>query len=56
MERLNLGIIYHTQAMTMEIEPTMEQEIRKGQLTNAKIKEIKILIGLRKAPDFTKEE
>jgi hypothetical protein len=56
MEGLNLGIIYHTEAMTMEIEPTVEQEIRKGQMTDAKIKEIKTLIGLGKAPDFTKDE
>ena len=56
MERLNLGIIYHTEAMTMEIEPTLEKEIREGQLIDAKIKEIKILIGLGKAPDFTEDE
>ncbi|PUZ60535.1 hypothetical protein GQ55_4G139400 [Panicum hallii var. hallii] len=56
MERLNLGIIYHTEAVTMEIEPIVEQEIRKGQLTDAKIKEIKTLIGLRKALDFTEDE
>ena len=40
----------------MEIEPTLEKEIREGQLTDAKIKEIKILIGLGKAPDFTEDE
>jgi hypothetical protein len=56
MERLNLGIIYHTKAMTMEIEPTLEQEIKKWQLKDAKIKEIKTLIGLRKVPDFTEDE
>jgi len=44
------------EAMTMEIEPTLEQEIREGQLTDAKIKEIKILIGLGKAPNFTEDE
>ena len=38
--------------MTMEIEPTLEQEIREGQLTDAKIKEIKILIGLGKASEL----
>ena len=40
----------------MEVEPTLEQEIRKGQLTDAKIKEIKVLIGLGKAPDFTEDD
>jgi hypothetical protein len=42
--------------MTMEIEPKLEQEIRKGQLMDAKIKEIKTLIGLRKALDFAEDE
>ena len=40
----------------MEIEATLEQEIRKGQLTDAKITEIKILIGLGKAPNFTEDD
>jgi len=40
----------------MEIEPTLEQEIRKGQLTDAKIKEIKVLISLGKALDFTEDD
>jgi hypothetical protein len=40
MERLNLGIVYHTGAMTIEIEPTLEQEIRIGKTIDAKIKEI----------------
>ncbi|WVZ75751.1 hypothetical protein U9M48_023783, partial [Paspalum notatum var. saurae] len=36
----------------MEFEPTLEQEIRKGQLNDEKIKEIKELIKLNKAPGF----
>ncbi|WVZ97432.1 hypothetical protein U9M48_042972 [Paspalum notatum var. saurae] len=36
----------------MEFEPTLEQEIRKGQLNDGKIKEIKELIKLDKAPGF----
>ncbi|WVZ49077.1 hypothetical protein U9M48_000458 [Paspalum notatum var. saurae] len=36
----------------MEFEPTLEQEIRKGQLNDEKIKEIKELIKLDKAPGF----
>ena len=42
IELLNLKIVYHTEAVTMEIEPTLEKEIKEGQLTDAKIKEIKI--------------
>jgi hypothetical protein len=40
----------------MEVEPTLEQEIRKGQLEDAKIEEIKEMIEAGKAPDFTKDE
>ncbi|RLN41627.1 gag-pol [Panicum miliaceum] len=56
MARLNLGIVTHAETMTMEMEPTLEQEIRKGQLADAKIKEIKIQIGLGKALDFTEDD
>jgi hypothetical protein len=43
-ERLNLGIVTHTKGVTIELEPTLEQEIRKGQVGDAKIQEIKDLI------------
>ena len=56
MERLYLVIAYQAKVVTMETEPTLEQEIRKGQLTDDKIKEIKVLIGLGKAPDFTEDD
>jgi ribonuclease HI len=35
--RLNLGIVAHTEGVTINVEPTLEQEIRKGQTGNAKI-------------------
>jgi hypothetical protein len=44
-ERLNLGIVTHMEGVTIELEPTLEQEIRKGQVGDAKIQEIKDLIG-----------
>jgi hypothetical protein len=28
--RFNLGIVAHTEGITIEVEPTLEQEIRKG--------------------------
>ena len=34
--RLNLGIVTHTEGVTIELEPTLEQEIRKGQVGDAK--------------------
>jgi hypothetical protein len=42
--RLNLGIVAHTEGVNIELEPTLEQEIRKGQDGDAKIQEIKDLI------------
>ena len=38
------------------MEPTLEQEIRKGQLEDVKIKEIRELMEICKAPDFTEDE
>jgi hypothetical protein len=55
-ERLNLGFITHTEGVTIEVEPTLEQEIRKGQLEDPKIQEIKEMIEPGKAPDFTEDE
>jgi hypothetical protein len=40
----------------MQVEPTLDQEILKGQLNDPKIKEIKILIGIGKAPDFIEDD
>jgi hypothetical protein len=55
-ERLNLGIVAHTEGITIEVEPTLEQEIRKGQIGDAKIQEIKDLITEGRGPDFTEDE
>ncbi|WVZ51318.1 LOW QUALITY PROTEIN: hypothetical protein U9M48_002472 [Paspalum notatum var. saurae] len=52
-DRLSLGFLNNTEgAVSMEFEPTLEQEIRNGQLNDEKIKEIKELIKLDKAPGF----
>jgi ribonuclease HI len=55
-ERLNLGIVAHTEGITIKVEPTLEQEIRKGQIGDAKIQEIKDLITEDRGPDFTEDE
>jgi hypothetical protein len=55
-ERLNLGIVAHTKGITIEVEPTIEQEIRKDQIGDAKIQEIKDLITEGRGPDFTEDE
>jgi len=52
-EKLNLGFVSHTEGIIIEAEPTLEQEIRKGQLEDVKIKES---IEAGKASDFTEDE
>jgi hypothetical protein len=56
LERLNLGIFAHTEGVTIEVEPTLEQEIRKGQISDVKIQEIKDLITEGRGPDFMEDE
>jgi hypothetical protein len=54
--RLNLGIVAHTKGVIIDVEPTLEQEIRKGQTGDAKIQEIKDLITEGRGPEFTEDE
>ena len=54
MEHLNLSFV--TNAMELAIEPTLEQEIRKCQLEDEKLKEIAKNIVLGKAPGFRMDE
>ena len=49
-EQLNMGFV--TNAVELVIEPTLEQEIRKGQLLDAKLKEIEKNIVIGKALGF----
>jgi hypothetical protein len=51
-----LGIVAHTEGVTIEVEPTLEQEIRKGQVGDAKIQEIKDLIAEGRGSDFTEDD
>ncbi|WVZ66968.1 hypothetical protein U9M48_016118 [Paspalum notatum var. saurae] len=51
-DRLSLGFLNNLGATTMELEPTLEQEIRKRQLNDEKIKEIKQKISAGKGKDF----
>jgi hypothetical protein len=50
--RLCLGFLNNTQGVTVELEPTLEQDIRKGQREDEKINEIQQLIIDGKGPDF----
>jgi hypothetical protein len=54
--RLNLGIVTHIEGVTIDVEPTLEQEIRKGQTRDARIQEIKDLITEGRGPEFTEDE
>jgi hypothetical protein len=54
--RLNLGIVSHTKGVTIELEPTLEQKIHKGQVGDAKIQEIKDLITEGRGLEFTEDE
>jgi hypothetical protein len=56
MEQLNLGMLNNMEATVMDVESTLEQEIRKGHESDEKIKEIKTLISLGKAPDSPEDE
>jgi hypothetical protein len=40
-EKLNLGWVSNTKVTEMEVESMLEQDIRRGQLDNAKIQEIR---------------
>jgi hypothetical protein len=56
LEGLNLGMAAHTEGVTLEVESTLEQQIREGQLEDVEIKEIRDTMERGKAPDFTKDD
>jgi hypothetical protein len=51
-DRLSLGFLNNTQGVTVELEPTLEQDIKKGQKDDEKINEIWRLILDGKGKDF----
>jgi hypothetical protein len=55
-DKLNLRIIANTMAMVMEEGSSLLQEIRKGQLEDEKVQEIKRNIKEEKSPDFLKDD
>jgi hypothetical protein len=54
--KLNLRIVANTEAMEMEVGSSLLQEIRKGQLEDEKIQEIKLNIKEEKSPSFLEDE
>jgi CO dehydrogenase/acetyl-CoA synthase alpha subunit len=49
-DKLNLRIIANTEAMEMEVGSSLHQEIRRGQLEDEKVQEIKHNIEEEKSP------
>jgi hypothetical protein len=54
-DRLNLGFLNNTQGVIIELKPTLEQDIRKGQKDDEKIIEIRQLIKDGKGKDFRED-
>jgi hypothetical protein len=54
-DRLSLGFLNNTQGVTIELEPNLEQDIRKGQKDDEKINEIRQLIIDGKGKDFRED-
>jgi hypothetical protein len=54
-DRLSLGFLNNTQGVTIELEPTLEQDIGKGQKDDEKINEIRQLIIDGKVKDFRED-
>jgi hypothetical protein len=55
-ERLNLKVVAHAEGVTLEVQFTLEQEIRKWKLDDAGIQKIKESTKQGEAPDFTEDE
>jgi hypothetical protein len=54
-DRLSLGFLNNTQGVTIELEPTLEQDIRKGQKDDKNINKIRQLIIDGKGKDLRED-
>jgi hypothetical protein len=54
--KLNLRIITNTEAMEMEVGSNLFQEIRRGELEDEKVHEIKCNIREEKSPGFSEDD
>jgi hypothetical protein len=55
-DKLNLRIIVNIEAMKMEVGSSLLQKIRRGQLEDAKVQEIKRNIKEEKLPGFSEDD
>jgi hypothetical protein len=54
-DKLNLKIVANTEAIEMEVGSSLLQEIRRGQIEDEKIQQIKRNIKEEKSPVFSKD-
>jgi hypothetical protein len=54
-DRLSLGFLNNTQGVTVELEPTLERDIKDGQKDDEKINKIHQLIIDGKGKDFRED-
>jgi hypothetical protein len=55
-DKVNLRIVANSEAMEMEVGSSLLQEIRRGQLEDEKVQEIKHNIMEEKSPDFLEDD
>jgi hypothetical protein len=55
-DKLNLRIVANTEAIEMEVGSSLLQEIRRGQLEDEKVQEIKRNIKEEKSPGFSEDD
>jgi hypothetical protein len=55
-DRLSLGFLNRTQGVTVELEPTLEREIKEGQKDDENINKIRQLILEGRSKDFREDE
>jgi hypothetical protein len=55
-DKLNLRIVANTKAMEMEVGSSLLQEIRRGQLEDEKVQEIKRNIKEEKSSGFSEDD
>jgi hypothetical protein len=55
-DKLNLRIVVNTEIMEMEVGSSLLEEIRRGQLEDEKVQEIKCNIKEEKLPSFSEDD
>jgi hypothetical protein len=56
LNKLNLRLTINTRVVAMEVDSALSQDIRKGQMEDEKLQEIKRNIAEGKSPGFTEDD